>query len=130
MSNSISKIKKARSLAFDLGLEAGMNEAEWSAMDLFGGRQTKPDRARENAKAIIDAEYLDEGVPNLSGVNAGSPTPTSITREILEQMKVNPDRLSDDDHSEYSEEICESWEMGASEGYFNELTRLAKNFLS
>jgi hypothetical protein len=129
MSNSISKIKKARSLAFDLGLEAGKNAAEWSAMDLFGGRQTKPDRARENAKAIINAEYL-EGVPNLSGEWANSPTPTMITREILEEMKVNPDRLSDDDHSEYLEEISESWEMGASEGYFNELTRLAKNFLS
>lgn len=129
MSNPIVKIKKARSLAFDLGLKAGKNAAEWSAMDLFGGRQTKPERARANAKAIIDAEYLD-GVPNLSGEWANDPTPTSLTREILDDIKVDADSLSDDDFSDYLEEVSESWEMGASEGYFIELERLAKIFLA
>ncbi|CAB4147502.1 hypothetical protein UFOVP510_33 [uncultured Caudovirales phage] len=129
MSNPIHKIKKARDIAFDLGLEAGKNAAEWSAMDLFGGRQTNPKAARDNAKSVIDAEFLD-GVPNLSGEWANSQTPTSLAREVLDQIHVNPDRLSDDDFSDYLEEVSESWEMGASEGYFNELTRLAKDFLA
>lgn len=129
MSNPIHKIKKARSLAFDLGLKAGQNAAEWSAQDLFGGRQTKPDQARENAINIMNAEFI-EGCPNLSGEWANDPTPTSLAREILDEIKVDPDLLSDDDFSDYLEEISESWEMGAEEGFSTKLTRLAKDFLA
>ena len=127
MDNSIDK---AMALAYDLGIEAGAGAAEWIAMDTFGGRCTSG--CKEKAQAII--KMYDDGdpalydgiqFPNLSGEWADSATPASLLEDIIHQLDLSEE--SENELNELLDDLCEQWELGASDGLANKLIDLAKS---
>lgn len=122
-------LSRAEVCAFDLGEKYGKAHANWIEQDLFGGRCTgnQAEAARAVLKAIDDCDdRLYDGLPNLSGEWANSPTPQSVLADVMYYM-----RLKDDERKSELEDIlddlCEQWECGVRSGFESELHRLATN---
>jgi len=106
------------------GKKAGANAAEWEAMNLWGGRCTDQKRGLKNAWAILDGLAI-LNPPNLSGEWADGLTPAQIEREAAEFLSLDPDTLSEEEMEEISVNSVDSWEEGSSDGFFQEIDRLA-----
>lgn len=124
-------IDKAMSLAKEMGYEAGKDFASWVQQDAFGGRVSCPKVARNNAQRIIDMDeegdpaFWPDCLPNLSGEWAGGMTPETLLEEVFSKVDSNLD-LDSTDLSDYSDDICTEYENGVSDGYREEIVRLAR----
>jgi hypothetical protein len=120
---------RAETCAFDLGEKAGRNHANWVEQDTFGGRCTgdQAEAARAVLKAIEDCDDgLYDGLPNLSGEWADSPTPRSILEDVFHYMNVTSE-YEQTQLEDILDDLCEQWECGVRSGFESELHRLATN---
>jgi hypothetical protein len=106
------------------GVEVGENAAEWYAQDSFGGRVTRG--AKESARKVLkmledgDPEIYDSvRLPDLSGEWAGDPTPQTLAENAGLDEENDPEGFITD-------ELCDEWEEGVSEGFFDKLANLAR----
>lgn len=113
-------------LAFDLGVRAGKGAAGWVEMESWGGRVSR--KADADAAARNFLRMLEDGdpslnlaPPDLSGQWADGLTPSALLEDLAWEMD-----LEATDLEEMSDEICQSWEDGAAEGFFAELERTAR----
>lgn len=122
-------LSRAEVCAFDLGEKAGRQHANWIEQDLFGGRYTgnQEEAARAVLKAIEDGDdRLYDGLPNLSGEWADSPTPRSILEDVFHYMNVTSE-YEQTQLEDILDDLCEQWECGVRSGFESELHRLATN---
>lgn len=110
--------------AAKLGREAGENAAAWWEQDAIGGRATsgERDRAELTLKGIEDGDpaVMDSlPFPNLSGQWADDPTPQTLMAEL--DCEVEP---------EEEPEICEAWEVAASDAVLDSVERMCRELLS
>lgn len=131
---------RADSIAYELGMKAGCNYANWAEQYLYGGRFTgdQKEAARAVLKALEDCDdAIYDGLPNLSGEDADGPTPRSLLEDVLYELDIEEDPEAGGEDEERKKEVedilddlCEQWEMGVRDGYIQELTRLATNAAS
>ena len=111
-----------------LGQESGKNAAEWNSQYLWGGRHTG--NSKRAAAAFLtafdncDGDYLDNiDPPNLSGENADSMTPNRLL-ELLSCQE-----FTEEEMEELQDDICQAWETGCNEEFWNTLCESATDVL-
>lgn len=103
------------------GRETGKNAASW----VFDGNTTE-ETYRHILKGIEEGDsqvYDSLNPPNLSGEWAGDPTPQSLAEDYELDESNDPDGWRLD-------EACRVWEDAASEAFWHEVERLARQHLA
>jgi len=121
---------RAETIAYNRGIDAGVNAADWAIQYAFGGRVSSSKDSYQNAKAIAKAIadvdpvfYNGLELPNLSGQWADGLTPAKLLDDVMSDLDdgdifryVDSD-ICKEELNESIDELCSQWEMGVTGGY-------------
>lgn len=128
--------EKALIISYNMGIDIGINAAEWDIQYAFGGRQTSARDGYLIAKQIVKA--LDDGdpsfwdhreLPNLSGEWAGGFIPHTLLEDILYKLDIDDESQDKEYMTDQLDELCTEWENGVNDGFTFHMEISAKEYI-